>query len=92
MTEEKKEVVTAPKQPEQNGVRRPKAGTATGTVWEICDELSAAAGKPAARGDVMQAGKEKNLNPATVATQYGRWRKFHGLGRYKDVPAEEAAE
>lgn len=80
------------KMPSQNGVTRPKPGTATGTVWEICDELSAVAGKPAARGDVMQAGKDRGLNPATIATQFGRWRKFHGLGRYSAAEEEKEAE
>lgn len=66
----------------QNDVARPGPGTATGRVWEICDQLSKKAGQPAARGDVMKAGEKEDLNPATIATQYGRWRKFHGLGRY----------
>jgi hypothetical protein len=70
-----------PKQPSANGVTRPKDGTSTGRVWQIADGLSAAAGKPATRGDVMVAAKAEGLNEATIATQYGRWRKFHGLGR-----------
>lgn len=77
----------------QNGVSRPGAGTATGAVWDIADELSAVAGEPAKRGDVMQAAEEKGLNKATTATQYGRWRKFHGLGRYtEEQSTEESAE
>jgi len=83
---------TTTKMPSQNGVTRPKPDTATGRVWAICDELSASTGKPAVRGDVMKAGEAEGLNPATIATQYGRWRKFHNLGRYKDVPAEDAAQ
>jgi|SRR5690606_16775405 len=69
------------KQPSQNGVTRPRSGTATGRVWEIADELSAAAGEPVARKDVMAQAKEEGLNEATIATQYGRWRRFHGLAR-----------
>lgn len=80
-----------PKQPNQNGVTRPKDGTATGRVWQIADELSANKGEPAARSDVMAAGKAEGLNEATIATQYGRWRKFFGLGRSTPVakPADE---
>ncbi len=77
-TEEKAPKV---KQPQQNGVTRPKDGTATGQVWAIADKLSEAAGEPCKRGDVMKAGEEAGLNSSTVATQFGRWRKFHGLGK-----------
>lgn len=77
------------KQPEQNGVVQPKSGTKTGRVWEIAEGLSEQAGAPAKRADVLAACAEEEINQATAATQYGRWRKFHGLG--KEV-AEEAAE
>ncbi len=82
----------APKQPSANGVTRPKDGTKTGNVWAIADKLSTKEG-PAARKDVMQAGEAEGLNTATIATQYGRWRKFHGLGRAaKPAATEDAAE
>lgn len=84
--------VVAPKQPSANGVTRPKNDTKTGRVWAIADELSSKDG-PAARKDVMQAGEAEGLNTATIATQYGRWRKFHGLGRtVKAADTEDAAE
>lgn len=97
MARKKKETVEAPegqeapvlaKMPSQNGVTRPKPGTATGRVWEIADELSEAAGTPAPRGEVLKAFEAEGGNAATGATQYGRWRKFHGLGRYA-APAGE---
>ncbi len=81
--------VPAPKQPSANGVTRPKDGTKTGRVWAIADDLSTKAG-PASRKDVLQAGEAERLNPATIATQYGRWRKFYGLG--KAVKAAAATE
>lgn len=87
------EEATAVAQPQQNGVTRPKDGTKTGRVWEIADELSAQQGSPAPRGDVMKAGEAEGLNPATIATQYGRWRKFHGLGRVtRAASADDGAE
>jgi len=76
-----------PKKVEQNGVVRPRATTKTGRVWEISDELSAAKGSPALRKDVLAKATEEGINPATAATQYGRWRKFNGLeGRGTDGP------
>lgn len=68
-----------PAQPEQNGVTRPKDGTKTGRVWEIADKLSEKAGEPAQRKDVINKCLEEDINASTAATQYGRWRKFHGL-------------
>jgi hypothetical protein len=79
------------KQPSQNGVTRPRSGTATGRVWEIADSISASKGSPAERGEVMTAGLAENLNQATIATQYGRWRKFYGIEPVKKAAATPAA-
>lgn len=84
-TETKEVKAPRPKLEQKNGVSRPKTGTKTGRVWEIADTLSAAAGKPAARKDVIEKGLAESINQATIATQYGRWRQFHGLGREKKV-------
>ena len=72
----------------QNGVTRPKAGTKTGRIWEIADSLSAREGAPVARKKVLEAAMAEDINAATAATQYGRWRKYHGLG----AEPKEAAE
>jgi len=92
VSEAKTEAVKAEKEPkiEQNGVTRPKAGTKTARVWEITDTLSAQGGAPAARKDVLEAAGKEGINQATAATQYGRWRKFFGLG--KEVVAKPEAE
>lgn len=75
----------------QNGVSRPGQGK-TLRVWEIADELSAAAGKPAARKDVLAKGQAEGINVATLATQYGRWRRFHGLAKEAKPAATPTAE
>ena len=69
----------APKQPEANGVSRPKYGTSTGRIWEIADHESAKLGSPAPRKIVLELATKEGINESTAATQYGRWRKFHGL-------------
>lgn len=66
-------------QPKQNGISRPKDGTATGKIWAIADSLSTEAGAPINRKPVIEACEKEKLNKATVVTQYSRWRKFHGL-------------
>jgi hypothetical protein len=75
--------------PQQNGVSRPKPGGKTGTVWEVSDRISAEKQSPAPRKDVMDACKAMGINEATIATQYGRWRKFNGLKR--ELPPKPAA-
>ena len=80
-----------------NGVTRPASGTSTARIWEIADEISAAAKAPASRADVLKVAEAEGLNGATCATQYGRWRVFNGLkgvdiqGKPKADPATPAA-
>lgn len=62
-----------------NGVVRPKDGTQTGRIWAISDDLSKKKGSPVERKDVLEQAAAEGLNESTAATQYGRWRKFHGL-------------
>lgn len=81
---------TAATKDTQNGVTRPKAGTKTGRIWEIADSLSAQEGAPVARKKVLEAAMAEDINAATAATQYGRWRKYHGLGA--EPKAEAPAE
>jgi hypothetical protein len=75
----------------KNDVTRPKAGTATGRVWEIADEQSKVAGEPAKRKGVIDAFVAEGGNASTGATQYGRWRKYNGLGRDTKTSEEPAA-
>lgn len=79
--------------PEQNGIKRPKSGTATGRVWEIADHISGQLEAPASIRAVLEAGKAEGLNDATIKTQYARWRQFHGVTGYVMDPrvAEEKA-
>lgn len=63
----------------QNGVTRPNPETNTGKVWGIADEISRKKKAPATRAEVVEAGVASGINPATVTTQYGRWRRFYGI-------------
>jgi len=76
----------------QNGVTRPKVGTKTGRIWEISDHLSSREGKPVERKKVLEAALAEDINTATAATQYGRWRKYHGLGAEPKEAAGAATE
>lgn len=75
----------------KNGITRPKAGTKTGTVWEIADAQSKTLKAPAPRAAVLEAAIAAKINPATAATQYGLWRKYNGL-EGKGTAADKKAE
>lgn len=90
MTEETKAQAAKPEKDTANGITRPKPGTKTCRVWEIADAQSANLGAPAPRKGVLEECVAEDLNSATAATQYGRWRKYHGLegrGTEDEVPA-----
>ena len=78
------------KMPEQNGIRRPKAGTACAAIWDILDAVSTEIAAPASIGALTKQGTPMGLNDATMKTQYARWRKFHGVTGYVADPIKEA--
>lgn len=69
----------------QNGVVRPAPNTSTGKVWEHADAISAEMKAPAPRAKVLEACEKDGINPATAATQYGRWCKFNGVAKVKEA-------
>lgn len=92
-----KQEAAAQKQ-QTNGVTRPKDGTKTGRVWTIAEQITAKNGlnekgekKWAARKDVIAQGEAEGLNAATIATQYGRWRKSNGLKGPLEAPVSAPA-
>ncbi len=74
------------KMPEQNGVRRPKAGGACGEVWALADTLSAQLGQPVPIANLSAAASAKGINDSTIRTQYALWRKFHGITGRVSLP------
>jgi hypothetical protein len=60
-------------------VARPKEGTATGAVWDICDEMTLANGGVIPdRKLVIDKCVEEGVNKATASTQFGKWKKAQG--------------
>lgn len=53
---------------------RPSAGTETGRVWEIADDLTRQSGGRAGRADVIRTFVGEGGNPNTAATQYQAWK------------------
>jgi len=57
---------------------RPKAGTSTGKVWDIADDLTQKLGRKATRPEVVSACEVEGINASTASTQYGKWAKVAG--------------
>src|SRR5574340_395729 len=57
-----------------SGPKRPKAGTLTGRVWDLCDDLFGRDPKGFTRKAVLEAGRAAGLNDATITTQYQAWK------------------
>lgn len=53
---------------------RPGAGTQTGRVWEIADELSRQKGERARRSEVIRRFTDEGGNARTANTQYQYWK------------------
>lgn len=60
-------------------VLRPKPGTASATVWDLADEASKG-GKAPTQKEIVEIAVKAGINPATAATQFGRWRRAQLTG------------
>lgn len=79
----------AQKQVVQNDVTRPKEASSCGKIWAIADQLSAKHKAPVTIKQLEEIALAEGFNPATIKTQYARWRKFHGVtGRVVTVEAK----
>ena len=56
---------------------RPGPGTKTRRVWEIADEITQYAGRPATRGEVLARYTSESGNGNTASTQYQHWKNWH---------------
>lgn len=82
----------AQKQVVQNDVTRPKEASSCGKIWAIADQLSAKHKAPVTIKQLEEIALAEGFNPATIKTQYARWRKFHGVtGRVVTVEASAPA-
>jgi hypothetical protein len=91
----KPEKAPAPPKDEKNGVTKPRDLTkGTGRIWAIADEITKANGKagPATRAQVMEKAVAEDINEATVATQYQRWRVYNDIPVTRAPKAEKPAK
>lgn len=73
-----KEKVTRTPNPKALGEKpkyvRPKEGSTTAKVWDICDQLFEQMGEIPSRPNAIQACVSQGINAATASTQYGKWK------------------
>lgn len=54
---------------------RPKAGSTTGKVWDIADEISQTISDPKAlRKAVIERCTQEGINSSTASVQFGKWK------------------
>lgn len=63
--------------PEQNGLKRPSAGSTCAIIWDTCDEISKTSGHTCTSAELFNA--LQGYNECTLRTQYARWRHFNGI-------------
>lgn len=76
----------ANKEPEQNGIRKPGAGTLCRAAWDIFDAVSTELGQTAPISFVLPVALAKGLNEANVKAEYARWKKYMGITGRVSVP------
>lgn len=57
---------------------RPKAGTTTGRVWDVCDNVlkgDALTSEKALRAAIIAECTSLGIDPSTAATQYSKWNR-----------------
>ncbi len=63
--------------PEQNGLKRPSAGSTCAIIWDTCDRITDKNGHTCTSAELFNA--LQGYNECTLRTQYARWRQFNGI-------------
>lgn len=55
---------------------RPKAGTSTGLVWELCDALKEKLGRTPSSKEAWPTCEAEGIKQGTFSVQFGKWKRF----------------
>ena len=69
-------------------MRRPKPGTKTRAIWDLCDQLSTELQRPVAIAE-LRAAVPEGTNENMMRSQYAYWRKFFGITGRVEAPKDE---
>lgn len=64
---------------EQNGQRKPSAGTSSDTLWNIYSAVAEEKGSAPALEEVLEQARATGIVDGTIKAAYAHWRKFHGI-------------
>jgi hypothetical protein len=57
-----------------DGIARPKSGSTTGKVWDICDELAKSVqDKKQLKMLALEVARKEGINDSTLSVQFGKW-------------------
>lgn len=78
---EERDAKKTEKQPEQNGVRRPRPDTLCGAAWATMDKVTLEAGRLCLISEVIASAQADNpeVNLNNLRGEFVRWKKFNGL-------------
>ena len=62
---------------EQNGLKRPSAGSTCAIIWDTCDRITNETEHTCTSAELFNA--LQGYNECTLRTQYARWRQFNGI-------------
>lgn len=63
----------------QNGITMPKPKTISAQIFSIADSLSKKGTHVPEKQKILDRAEKKGINLATAATQFSRWKQFHGV-------------
>jgi hypothetical protein len=79
---EKTEAAKPPKEKKHDtsfaNPERPKAGTTTALVWELCDALKAKLGRTPTSKEALADADREGIKAGTFSVQFSKWKKIHG--------------
>lgn len=58
---------------------KPKAGTTTGMIWELCDGLAKKLKRVPASKEAWAACEAEGVKQGTFSVQFGKWKKAHAF-------------
>lgn len=77
---------------EQNDRKYPRIGSTIRAIWDYCDSFQESTQRPISRKELLDTMQPLGYHPATLATQYAAWRRFHGItGTVADPAKADAA-
>ena len=77
---------------EQNDRKYPRIGSTIRAIWDYCDSFQESTQRSISRKELLDTMQPLGYHPATLATQYAAWRRFHGItGTVADPAKADAA-